>query len=296
MKRTYQVFILIMVMLGVLASGCFGERTAYVQAPDEVVQDSAYDLKGEGAYPREEYDNEYPSEPGSTVDSHTGETESAEFRKIITTSDLTIEVDDATSAVEAISKLAQEAGGFVSGSSVYDNYYNENTRKSGYITIRVPQSGFTSVLEKIELLGSVTSKSTSGRDVTEEYIDLSARLANLERQEVRLLEILNMTATVEEVLSVEKELERVRGEIESLTGRLNYLNDRVDFSTINVHVAEPRPITHAWGLRDALSDSVQGFISTVNAMIVLIGYILPILIFLTVVGGITIFIKKRVYR
>jgi hypothetical protein len=288
MKRTYQVFILIMVMLGVLASGCFGEGPVeYKQTQEAAIQDE---------YPREESDNGYPSFTPSPVDSHTGETQSTESRKIITTSDLTVEVDDAVAVVEAISKLAQEAGGFVSSSSVYDSYYDGDTRKNGYVTIRVPQAGFTSVLEEIESMGRVTSKSTSGRDVTEEYIDLSARLANLERQEVRLLEILNMTATVEEVLSVEKELERVRGEIESLTGRLNYLNDRVEFSTINVHVVEPRPIAHAWGLRDALSDSVQGFISTVNAMIVFIGYILPVLIFLTVVGGITIFIKKRVYR
>ncbi len=295
MKRTYQIFILVLVMLGVLASGCFGERTVeYEQTQNEGVHADAYDLKGEGSYTREESETNYLPEPASPVDSNTDETRITASRKIITTSDLGIEVDDATSAVEAISKLAQEAGGFVSSSSVYDSYYNENTRKEGHITIHVPQSGFTSVLGEIESLGRVTSESTSGRDVTEEYIDLNASFANLERQEVRLMEILNMTATVEEVLSVEKELERVRGEIESLAGRLNYLNERVEFSTINVHVFEPRPITYAWGLRDSLSDSVQGFISTVNTMIVFIGYILPVLIILTVVGGITIFIKKRV--
>ena len=73
-------------------------------------------------------------------------------------------------------------------------------------------------MDEIEAIGAVTSKSISGRDVTEEFVDLSARLGNLERQELRLLDILNMTTTVDEVLDVERELGRIRGEIESLTG------------------------------------------------------------------------------
>ena len=73
-------------------------------------------------------------------------------------------------------------------------------------------------MDDIEAIGAVTSKSISGRDVTEEFVDLSARLGNLERQELRLLDILNMTTTVDEVLDVERELGRIRGEIESLTG------------------------------------------------------------------------------
>jgi predicted nucleic acid-binding Zn-ribbon protein len=142
----------------------------------------------------------------------------------------------------------------------------------------------------------VTSKSVSAQDVTEEYIDVSARLDNLERQEARLQEILNMTETVEDVLAVEKELERVRGEIESLTGRLNYLDDRIDFSTINIRVTEPRPITHSWGIRDALSESVNGFISMVNALIILVGYLLPLVIVLIFFGGAGVLIRRRLRR
>ncbi|KGK99248.1 hypothetical protein LI82_04315 [Methanococcoides methylutens] len=239
----------------------------------------------------------YDSDDSSLNVADSGEsTGSSITRKVITTSDVSLEVKDAPEAVDSIGNIAFEYDGYVSSSSVYDTYYGDSESMSGYITIRVPAADHDTVLDRIEALGKVTSRSTSGVDVTEEYIDVEARLSNMEKQEQRLQEILDMATTVEEVLEVEKELGRVRGEIESLTGRLNYLNDRIDFSTISVSVSEPRNITHSWGLRDALSDSVRGFIASVNGIIIFIGIALPILIFVTIVGSAAIFVKRRVWR
>ncbi|HJH32288.1 MAG TPA: DUF4349 domain-containing protein [Methanosarcinaceae archaeon] len=288
MKRMYGVFVFILIVFAILAPGCLSLETGgqAQYANDNVeygaaLKSQAYSLEDTG---------------GIVSDSSDEIVEESISRKVITTADLSLDVDDASIAVDMVINITQDAGGFVSSSSVYNNYYGEGTGKAGYVTIRIPQSGFTPVMDEIGMLGSVTSKSISGRDVTEEYTDLSARLGNLERQELRLLEILNMTTTVDEVLDVERELGRIRGEIESLTGRLNYLNDQVDLSTINVRVSEPRPITHSWGLRNAILDSVNGFISTVNGLIVFIGYVLPILIFVTVSGGVIIFIRNRVRK
>lgn len=292
MRRAYQLFVLLLIMFAVLSAGCLSQQKSAMQTKTPGISGGEYFVEDNVAL-KSELESSYDA--GFSKDSdEAGET--TIIRKVITTGDLAIEVDDASAAVDEIISITQVAGGFVSSSSVYDNYYGESTGKAGYVTVRIPQSGFISVMDEIEAIGAVTSKSISGRDVTEEYVDLSARLGNLERQELRLLEILNMTTTVDEVLDVERELGRIRGEIESLTGRLNYLNDRVDLSTINVRVSEPRSITHSWGLRDALSDSVNGFISTVNGLIVLIGYVLPILIFVTVGGGVIIFIRNRVRR
>ena len=292
MRRAYQLFVLLLIMFAVLSAGCLSQQKSAMQTKTSGISGGEYFVEDNVAL-KSELESSYDA--GFSKDSdEAGET--TVIRKVITTGDLAIEVNDASAAVDEIISITQAAGGFVSSSSVYDNYYGESTGKAGYVTVRIPQSGFSSVMDEIEAIGAVTSKSISGRDVTEEFVDLSARLGNLERQELRLLDILNMTTTVDEVLDVERELGRIRGEIESLTGRLNYLNDRVDLSTINVRVSEPRPITHSWGLRDALSDSVNGFISTVNGLIVLIGYVLPILIFVTVSGGVIIFIRNRVRR
>ncbi|WP_445474122.1 DUF4349 domain-containing protein [Methanococcoides methylutens] len=291
MKRTYPL-LFIFLLTCVIAAGCLSTDSNNQYAP----QEESFSFVDKMA--ELDADEAWDGSNGMSFDvaESVGSSGSSITRKVITSSDVSLEVKDAPEAIDSIGAIASEYDGYVSSSSVYDTYYGDSESMSGYISIRVPASEHDTVLDRIEALGKVTSKSTSGVDVTEEYIDVEARLSNLEKQELRLQEILEMATTVEEVLEVEKELGRVRGEIESLTGRLNYLNDRIDFSTITVSVSEPRNITHSWGLRDALSDSVRGFIASVNGIIVFIGVALPIVIFLTIVGTAVILVKRMVWR
>lgn len=285
MKRTH-LFLFILLSLSVIAAGCTGYESS---SPQSVYPESdmlSYDLEETSAF---------DDSSSFKVADNGAASQSSITRKVITTSSVSIEVKNTPEALDDISDIADEFDGYVSSSSVYTRYGDDNGMY-GYITIRVPSSELDKVLDTIGDLGKVTSESTTASDVTEEYIDVSARLSNLEKQETRLGEILEMSTTVEEVLSVEKELGRVRGEIESLTGRLNYLNDRIDLATINVDVSEPRNITHSWGLRDALSDSVRGFIGSVNGIIVFIGVAIPIVIFASIVGVMLILVKRRVWR
>jgi hypothetical protein len=288
MKTKYSSFTVIMLLLtATFVSGCMGaNEESYSQSADYIVTkdyDDSYTRNT--AMGEAEYDVDYGGASTASVD-----------RKTITTIDMTIKVDDAAAGIDEISKMVVAFGGYVSSSYIYDSYYDSSAGKEGYIIVRVPESKYPSFLEDVGVLGEVTSKSVNAQDVTEEYIDVTARLDNLERQEIRLQEILNMTTTVEEVLTVEKELERVRGEIESLTGRLNYLKDRVEFSTITIRVTEPRPITRSWGIRDAVSESVNGFISMVNALIVLVGYLLPLAIVVVFLGGSFVLVRRRLRR
>jgi len=211
-------------------------------------------------------------------------------RKIIKTASLDVEVQDFDVAAGEVKRLAQASGGFVSNSRFY---VTDTGHKRGTITIRVPEEGFLSVLEEVKKLGEVKSTSSSGQDVTEEYIDLDARLRNLERQEERLLEILENASTVEDLLKVEKELGRIRGEIERITGRLRYLDERISLATITVELSEPEPITHSWGLRGALSSSVEGFIGTAMGLIVFTGSILPVVIFLALLFGVYKLVRRK---
>ena len=158
-------------------------------------------------------------------------------RMVIYTAHLGLEVDDVDSMINEIRRITEDVGGFVSGVSTS----RRDERKVGIITIRVPQTDFYTIIWQIEGLGEVESKEVRGEDVTEQYIDLKARLNNLQRQEERLLEILAMATTVDEVLRVESELSRVRGEIERLTGQIQYLERRVDLATITVSLTESAP-------------------------------------------------------
>ncbi len=212
-------------------------------------------------------------------------------RKIVSTASLTMEVKSVQTAFDGITKIIQENGGYISGSSTYDS----GGRKTGEMTTRVPQKNFYSTIGQIETLGTVKSRQISGQDVTEEFIDLGARLGNLKKQEARLSEILKNATTVKDVLEVEHELERVRGEIERLTGRLNYLNQSIEMSTISVSASEPAPITgEGWGIMDALREAVTGFIDSVKGVIIFIGVILPIVVFIALVYVIALWVKRKV--
>ena len=163
-------------------------------------------------------------------------------RLVVFTARIELEVEDLESAIDAVRLLAESHGGFVA---------TEKTRsESGFITVRVPQRVFHDAVAEIEALGVVQSRDLQGEDVTEEYVDLGSQLVNLESQEQRLLEIMEMGTTVESVLKVEKELERVRGSIESIKGRMNYLESRVELATVTVYlnlVEEEEPeIQFAW--------------------------------------------------
>ncbi len=196
-------------------------------------------------------------------------------RKIIQRASLSIEVEDFQASSDAVIDIVERSNGFISDSH---SYVTDTGRKRGSITIRIPADRFIAVIDEIACVGDVKSKDTSGEDVTEEYIDLSARLNNSERQEQRLLEILDMAKEVKEVLEVEREIWRVRTEIERLTGRIKYLENRVELATITVSLYEPEPITHSWGIRDAIRSAFGGFVSVIRGLIILVGYALPILI------------------
>jgi uncharacterized protein YxeA len=226
--------------------------------------------------------------PSFSIGSEAKETQTSYVvdRQVIKTAYLSIEVDDFQEAAKDVEGITAKAGGYVLSSN---SYVTDTGHRRGSVTIRVPETGFLSVIEELEAIGEVKSKSATGQDVTEEYIDLEARLKNYEKQEARLLEILSKAEKVEDILKVEEQLGRVRGEIERLTGRLRYLNERIEMATITVELYEPEPITQSWGLRNALKLAVAGFITTVNAIIVFIGYALP----LAAIGVAVLFLYRR---
>jgi|GEM_PF-5688936 len=116
---------------------------------------------------------------------------------------------------------------------------NEQGRRQGHIRIRVPQSNFESLLTEVEEISSdVLSRNISGRDVTEEYVDLESRLQAKEKIESRLLNFLEQAEATEDLIKISQDLERVQSEIEVLKGKIKYLENQSDFSTITVSIQE----------------------------------------------------------
>lgn len=227
------------------------------------------------------------------AESPAGASDADADRKIIQRASLSIEVPDFRMSEEAVIRAVARSNGFISSSYAY---VTETGRHRGEITVRVPTDSFLGLVAELELLGRVQTKHLSGEDVTEEYTDLRARLNNSQRQELRLLEILELAETVEEVLQVERELARVRGEIEQMTGRLTYLENRIELASITVALYEPEPITQSWGIRDALRAAFAGFVAVIRGMIIALGYLLPILILLGLGWLVTAKLVPKVWR
>ena len=146
------------------------------------------------------------------------------------TARISLKVDNVDASLEEVNLIMVIHGGFISSVNTRDD--------RGSVAIRVPQSRFHEAIADLEELGEVTTRDLQGEDVSEEYVDLGAQLTTLQHQENRLYEIMEMGVNVEEVLKVERELERVRGRIESIQGRMNYLDSRVELSTITVSLFE----------------------------------------------------------
>jgi hypothetical protein len=150
-------------------------------------------------------------------------------RKIIYTANFTIEADDVDVAANTVEAAVEAAGGHVSQKQVQEYAPGERTCN---ITVRVPVVKFAELCDMFRGLGEVHSEGIETDDVTEEFVDLEARLTNLRREEGVVAELFERQGKIADILQVERELSRVRGEIEQIQGRLRYLKDRVNYSTI----------------------------------------------------------------
>ena len=158
------------------------------------------------------------------------------LRKVIYLASVSVQVAMVEDTVTEIRGIAENLGGFVEQLSSS----GEAQSRRANITVRVPQGEFFTALERIEALGKVRDRNVGSEDVSEEFIDLGARLKSSLRKEQSLLSLLNKATTVNDILTIERELFRVRSEIERFQGQLDFLERRVELATINIQLFPPK--------------------------------------------------------
>ncbi len=169
-----------------------------------------------------------------------------EQRYVIRNARLSLEIENMDEAVKQLQIEAERMNGYVSSLDIY-NLSEE--RRAGTVTLRIPEDRFDEALEMVKGLGKIRNEQFDTDDVTRRYIDMEARIANLEAQEQRLRALLEKADTVEDVIKVEHELGRVRGDLEAMKGEFQYLRERVRYSSFQLRLEERDPRTMA------LSDS-----------------------------------------
>lgn len=249
------VAVLAALMMTLASAGCGSEGPApQAMSQGDMPQPASGDEYGE-ALPQDDGDGDA----------------GADERMVIRTKTLRLEVESTADALDKVRDLTGTYKGTVSTMEVATNNddwvyrYDETgdtTALRGWITVRVPSDQYEAFVEKVSEVGLVKFQTEASSDVTQEYVDLSARLENLRAQEVRLREFFDAAKDVKDMLDIETELGRVRGDIESLDAQVKYLERQAAMATITVELTEPesvvRPGGESWGFVEAITDGFRG--------------------------------------
>ncbi len=158
-------------------------------------------------------------------------------RMVINTASMALVVDDVTASLNDITNLASVNGGYIINSDIRE----DKNRLYANISFKVEVSKFSDTLGTLRQMAvDVRSETTSGQDVTEEYVDLDAQLRNLEASEAQLLVLMDKAGTVEEILKVQQQLTSTRGQIEQIKGRMQYLEQSSSLSSIYVSLEQSK--------------------------------------------------------
>jgi hypothetical protein len=283
----------VLVFSFLLLAGCAGRQAA---EPESLVEFRAPSSFDEGTI------EEPPMESGGLRSENLAQDLTETL--VIRNADLTLVVVDPAQTSDDIGELAEDLGGFVVSSNVYQTSYGTSSELTARasIVIRVPAEKLSQAVDEIEQMAvEVQQKNISGEDVTQEYTDLQSQLRNLELAEDQLAEIMDSTRDAEDTLRVFEQLRQIRGEIEIIKGRISYLENSARLSRITVDLipdvlAQPIQIG-GWRPQGTVKDAVETLVQTLqflaDAGIWLVICVLPVALLIGLPG---FFIGRSIYR
>lgn len=184
----------------------------------------------------------------------------SEQRKLIKNGTIAFETKDIGDTKARIDRAVVAHKAYVSNEQVFEEY----ERTNHMLVIRVDSKNFDKLVNDIcNGVEKFDTKTIDVNDVTEEYLDVQARLKTKKELEARYLELLKKATRVGEILEIEQQISYLRSEIESTEGRLRYMNDRIDFSTLTVTFYK-KSDTRKTGFGELFA---KGFMNGINALI-----------------------------
>ena len=233
-------------------------------------------------------------------------------RLIVSTAAMSVRTDSLDKAIASVRSIATAAGGEISNLVVSNGedqpgpvpmsgapagVQSAPTPGQATITLRIPANKLGDVQDKVVALGTVTSQSASEDDVTQQHVDMAARLKNLQAEEARLRDFLSKATKISDMLQIETELSRVRGEIESMQAQLAYLERQAAMATLTVTFFEPgaivRPGRADWGFAEAVTRGFQAAASLLGTLITITIASAPLLVLALLVWGAVRLVRRR---
>jgi hypothetical protein len=218
-------------------------------------------------------------------------------RSIVYTGSITIRVSGSVDEAAAkATAIATGAGGFVGA----DKRSSDGDNSQATLQLRVPAAKFTIALNDLSRLGKQESRDVSTDDVTEEVVDLDAKIATQQASVTRTRALFGQATTISEIVSVEAELAKRESELASLQARKRKLDDLTTLSTITVVLLGPQAAAtkrdDKSGLLAGLSTGWHGFLGALRVLLTVLGFVLPFAAILGVPAGAGWWTLRRLRR
>lgn len=298
-KRSFIALLLCVFML----TGCGAakeESAATAAAPAAVAEEMA-----SGHYL---YDNAMPTE--EAMEEPAEAEKSSEIkdplanRKLITTMNMSAETEDMDTLLYNIEAWVSELGGYMEQTEIWNgSAYDMYSSRSAYMTIRVPAEDLSAFVNRMAEQSNIINQSKSVEDVTLSYVDLESRKSALLVEQTRLLELLEMAQSMEDILAIEDKLGEVRYELESMESQLRTYDNKINYSTIHLDITEVERLTPVqeettWdkisnGLGESFYNVCNGIKNFFVGLIISIPYLVLIAVIIAIVIWIVVRIQKR---
>lgn len=222
-------------------------------------------------------------------------------RDIITSASATIVVDDVTASARVVGNAAVAHGGYVEsmsvgttgsmpvdGGVVYDerSYPYPYTPDGAWVNVRVPSDELPALIQELSDVGEVTSSSINRQDVTEQTVDLEARIAAAEASVARLTELMAQAGNLSDLIAAEAALSERQATLESYQQQLESLEGMVEMSSLSVSLVPEVATVEAdpAGFTDGWAAGWNSMVATLNGIVIALGFLLPWLVVIGVIG------------
>ena len=230
----------------------------------------------------------------------------AATRDIVATGSSTVEVDDIAAAIDAIGSAVTGAGGYVESSQLggaigavpYEGSATGPAASSGWITVRVPAAALASTMDGLRQVGVITATTVNRSDVTEQTVDLRARVAAGEASVARLTELMAKAGSVSDLITAESALAERQAQLDSDRQVLQSVETQVAMSSLSVQLVERSPAVAAdpAGFGDGLGAGWNGLVATLNGIVIGLGFLLPWIAVAAVVLTVTWGVRRALRR
>jgi hypothetical protein len=207
--------------------------------------------------------------------------------QVIRTAQVTLSVDSGLfdSKLADLRAVVEQEQGYIAGTDAQSNPVSNDSIRTGVITFMVPATRFDETIDLLAKLGKLKSEHISGNDVSAQYVDLQARLANAKAQRDAMLVLLKRAQSIQDIIAVQTQIGQITGQIEQLKGQIQYIEHNTSYSTVTVNLLEsgaPLQVQKqdSWGFATAVGDAAHNFVATINYVIAGLGAIGPILVLL----------------